>query len=334
VLVTNDNKTCNLAEYLGAELYERERQKDWVENPGLFQLHRFTFDYVFDTESSQQEVYEQTAKPAVFSILEGYNSTIFAYGQTGTGKTYTMEGFTYNNTDPQRGIIPRSIEEIFNYIEMYSSSDTKFMVRASYLQIYNESISDLLKPEKISLQIREDKKKGVFVESLSEWAVRSPSDIYTLLQRGASVRATACTKMNDVSSRSHAVFVITVEQMTIHDNNGEQSTQIKVGKLNLVDLAGSERIRVTGATGKQLEESKKINKSLSALGNVIYALTDNKGRSHIPYRDSKLTRLLEDSLGGNCKTTMMAMISPAHDSFNESVSIINIVINSTFCKKS
>jgi kinesin family protein 3/17 len=234
-----------------------------------------------------------------------------------------MEGFTYNNTDPQRGIIPRSIEEIFNYIEMYSSSDTKFMVRASYLQIYNESISDLLKPEKISLQIREDKKKGVFVESLSEWAVRSPSDIYTLLQRGASVRATACTKMNDVSSRSHAVFVITVEQMTIHDNNGEQSTQIKVGKLNLVDLAGSERIRVTGATGKQLEESKKINKSLSALGNVIYALTDNKGRSHIPYRDSKLTRLLEDSLGGNCKTTMMAMISPAHDSFNESVYIIN-----------
>jgi kinesin family protein 3/17 len=223
--------------------------------------------------------------------LEGYNSTIFAYGQTGTGKTYTMEGFTYNNTDPQRGIIPRSIEEIFNYIEMYSSSDTKFMVRASYLQIYNESISDLLKPEKISLQIREDKKKGVFVESLSEWAVRSPSDIYTLLQRGASVRATACTKMNDVSSRSHAVFVITVEQMTIIDNHGEQTTQIKVGKLNLVDLAGSERIRVTGATGKQLEESKKINKSLSALGNVIYALTDNKGRSHIPYRDSKVINI-------------------------------------------
>ena len=274
---------------MGAELYERERQRDWVDNPNLFQLHRFTFDYVFDSESSQTEVYEQTAKPAVFSILEGYNSTIFAYGQTGTGKTYTMEGFTYNSSDLGRGIIPRSIEEIFNYIEMYSSSDTKFMVRASYLQIYNESISDLLKPDKISLQIREDKKRGVFVESLSEWAVRSPSDIYTLLQRGAGVRATACTKMNDVSSRSHAVFVITVEQMTIVDGqNGEQMTQIKVGKLNLVDLAGSERIRVTGATGKQLEESKKINKSLSALGNVIYALTDNKGRSHIPYRDSKV----------------------------------------------
>lgn len=324
VLVTNDNKSCNLVEYLGAELSERERQREWVENPNLFQLHRFTFDYVFDMDSQQQEVYEQTAKPAVISILEGYNSTIFAYGQTGTGKTYTMEGFAYNSSDSLRGIIPRCIEEIFNYIESLSSSDTKFMVRASYLQIYNEAISDLLKPEKSNLQIREDRKKGVFVEGLSEWAVRSPSDIYTLLQRGALCRATASTKMNDVSSRSHAVFVITVEQMTIvDDGKGESMTQIKVGKLNLVDLAGSERIRVTGATGKQLEESKKINKSLSALGNVIYALTDSKGRTHIPYRDSKLTRLLEDSLGGNCKTTMMAMISPSHDSFNESLSTLH-----------
>jgi hypothetical protein len=289
--VTNDNKSCNLVEYLGAELSERERQREWVDNPNLFQLHRFTFDYVFDMDSNQQEVYDQTAKPAVISILEGYNSTIFAYGQTGTGKTFTMEGFTYSSSDTQRGIIPRSIDEIFNYIESLSNSDTKFMVRASYLQIYNESISDLLKPEKISLQIREDKKKGVFVEGLSEWAVRNPHDIYTLLQRGALSRATASTKMNDVSSRSHAVFVITVEQMTIiDDGKGEAVTQIKVGKLNLVDLAGSERIRVTGATGKQLEESKKINKSLSALGNVIYALTDNKGRTHIPYRDSKVNK--------------------------------------------
>jgi len=274
---------------LGAELSEHERQREWVENPNLFQLHRFTFDYAFDMSSSQSEVYETTAKPAVMSILEGYNSTIFAYGQTGTGKTFTMEGFTYNSSDMQRGIIPRSIEEIFNYIELFSSSDTKFMVRASYLQIYNEAISDLLKPEKTSLQVREDKKKGVFVEGLSEWAVRSPADIYTLLQRGASCRATAATKMNDVSSRSHAVFMIVVEQLTIVEGaNKEALTQIKVGKLNLVDLAGSERIRVTGATGKQLEESKKINKSLSALGNVIYALTDSKGRSHIPYRDSKV----------------------------------------------
>jgi kinesin family protein 3/17 len=152
------------------------------------------------------------------------------------------------------------------------------MVRASYLQIYNENISDLLKNDRTSLQIREDKKRGVFVEGLSEWAVRTPLEIYSLMQRGAAVRATAATKMNDVSSRSHAVFIIIVEQMLIANTNPQYNNddpkQIKVGKLNLVDLAGSERVRVTGATGKRLEECKKINQSLSALGNVIAALTD------------------------------------------------------------
>lgn len=325
VLISNENKSCNLVEYLGAELIEKERQREWIENPNLFQLHRFSFDYVFDMDSSQHEVYEVTAKPAILSVLEGYNSTVFAYGQTGTGKTFTMEGFTYSSSDSNRGIIQRSIEEIFRYIEQYSNSNTKFMVRAGYIQIYNETISDLLKNEKSNLQIREDKKKGVYVEGQSEWAVRTPGDIYALLKRGAASRATSFTMMNDVSSRSHAVFRITVEQMTITDkgSGSNQVSQIKIGKLNLVDLAGSERIRVTGAKGKQLEESKNINKSLSALGNVIYALTDSKGRSHIPYRDSKLTRLLEDSLGGNCKTTMMAMISPAHESFNESLSTLH-----------
>ena len=136
------------------------------------------------------------------------------------------------------------------------------------------------------------------------------------------VRATAATKMNDVSSRSHAVFIMIVEQMNMVNDGSDMHKQIKVGKLNLVDLAGSERVRVTGATGKRLEECKKINQSLSALGNVIAALTDMKARNHIPYRDSKLTRLLEDSLGGNCKTTMMAMVSPAFDSFNESLSTL------------
>ncbi len=200
------------------------------------------------------------------------------------------------------------------------------MVRASYLQIYNEVISDLLKVERTSLQIREDKKKGVFVEGLSEWVVRSPNEIYSLMQKGALSRATATTKMNDLSSRSHAVFVIIVEQMTAEDGHSveddESAKHLKMGKLNLVDLAGSERVRVTGATGKRLEESKKINQSLSCLGNVIAALTDAKSRTHIPYRDSKLTRLLEDSLGGNCKTTMIAMISPAYDSFGESLSTL------------
>lgn len=163
------------------------------------------------------------------------------------------------------------------------------------------------------------------MEGLSEWAVRSPNEIYSLMQKGALSRATATTKMNDLSSRSHAVFVIVVEQMNTFDEDPyseDGPRQIIMGKLNLVDLAGSERVRVTGATGKRLEESKKINQSLSCLGNVIAALTDLKSRSHIPYRDSKLTRLLEDSLGGNCKTTMMAMISPSHDAFGESLSTL------------
>lgn len=155
------------------------------------------------------------------------------------------------------------------------------------------------------------------MEGLSEWAVRSPGEIYSLMQKGAMSRHTASTNMNDVSSRSHAVFLITVEQMKVDRNK-----QIKVGKLNMVDLAGSESVRVTGATGKRLEESKNINKSLSCLGNVIAALTDPKNRTHIPYRDSKLTRLLKDSLGGNCKTTMMVMISPAPEAFSESLSTL------------
>ena len=323
-LANKENNSCSLVEYIGAELDEVGRQKEWISNPQMFQIHRFTFDEVFDIESSQEEVYSILAKPAVNSVLEGYNSTIFAYGQTGTGKTFTMEGFTYNQYDESRGIIPRTIEDIFTYIESNSNKDTKFIIRAAYLQIYNEMISDLLKPNNPNknLNIREDKKKGLYVEHLSEWAVRSPSDIYSLLERGAGCREVSNTNMNDVSSRSHGVFMIIVEQL-ISDSelNGRQIT--KIGKLNLVDLAGSERTRITGAKGKQLEESKKINKSLSALGNVINALTDSKERKHIPYRDSKLTRLLENSLGGNCKTTMIATISPAQCSFNESLSTLN-----------
>jgi len=197
------------------------------------------------------------------------------------------------------------------------------MVRASYLQIYNELISDLLRTDRQNLLIREDKKRGVFVEGLSEWAVRTPNEIFQLLKKGASSRTKAQTKMNDLSSRSHAVFIIIVEQMSPVDPtkfiNEDCPKQIKVGKLNLVDLAGSERVRVTGAIGKRLEECKSINKSLSALGNVIMALT-SVVVGHIPYRNSKLTRLLEDSLGGNCITTMMVMISPALDAYGESLS--------------
>lgn len=210
----------------------------------------------------------------------------------------------------------------------------------------------MLKPERNNLAIREDKKRGVYVDGLSEWVVRSPAEIYGLMERGAQVRATGETKMNEVSSRSHAVFIVIAEQsetVYVDDNGVEMSPEefqkfmhgrgvrreqemnrledhvrqtFKVGKLNLVDLAGSERVQRSGATGQRFEESKQINKSLTMLGYVISALTEAKDRQHVPYRNSKLTRMLEDSLGGNCKTTMMAMISPAFEAMLETISTL------------
>ena len=321
-------------------------------NPGPYSTHTFAFDYVYDQNAGQKKVYDNTARTVVESSLQGYNATIFAYGQTGTGKTFTMEGFNSHGSVEARGIIPRAIEQIFSHISKNASPRMRFLVRASYLQIYNEQISDLLKPERSNLVIREDKKRGVFVDGISEWVVRSPAEIYGLMERGGAVRATGETKMNEYSSRSHSVFIVIAEQsetVYVDDHGTEMSPEefqkfmhgrgvrreqemvkledhvkqsFKVGKLNLVDLAGSERVRLSGATGQRLEESKQINKSLSALGNVISALTDTKGRQHIPYRDSKLTRMLEDSLGGNCKTTMMAMISPALESMVETLSTL------------
>ena len=316
--VSEDKSTISLIEYLGFEFEEALKQKELIDCPNHFLPHPYTFDHIFDMDSSQEEVYQIAAVPAVESLVGGYNSTIFAYGQTGTGKTYTMEGFIYDYMSPKKGLIPRAIEDIFKYIENNLNSDTTFIIRVTYLQIYNESIDDLLKSEKKHLSIRESHKKGLYVEGLSEWAVRSPNDIYALLERGAQCRTKAYTNMNDVSSRSHAVFTIILEQMKIC--NGKK--RFKTGKLNMVDLAGSERVKISGATGKQLDESRRINKSLSALGNVINALTDPKTK-HIPYRDSKLTRLLQNSLGGNCKTSMIAMISPYDGSYNESISTLN-----------
>jgi len=208
----SEGKTLTLIEYIGQTSKKEEGEQS--EKHNLFQYHKFQFDTAFDMDSTQPEVYEKTAKPAIESILEGYNSTIFAYGQTGTGKTFTMEGYSKNHQDEGRGIIPRSMEEIFNYIEKINTN-TKFMVRASYLQIYNENINDLLKSEQVNLNIREDNKKGVYVDGLSEWSVQKPADIYNLLKKGSTNRIISYTKMNDASSRSHAVFLVTVEQVRI-----------------------------------------------------------------------------------------------------------------------
>lgn len=349
VAVDDKEQIITVSENLNAVL---DSDGNLLANPGPYATHTFAFDYVYDQNAGQKKVYDNTAKTVVDSSLQGYNATIFAYGQTGTGKTFTMEGFNSHGSVEARGIIPRAIEQIFSHISKNASPRMRFLVRASYLQIYNEQISDLLKPERSNLVIREDKKRGVFVDGISEWVVRSPAEIYGLMERGGAVRATGETKMNEYSSRSHSVFIVIAEQsetVYVDDHGAEMSPEefqkfmhgrgvrreqemvkledhvrqsFKVGKLNLVDLAGSERVRLSGATGQRLEESKQINKSLSALGNVISALTDTKGRQHIPYRDSKLTRMLEDSLGGNCKTTMMAMISPALESMVETLSTL------------
>lgn len=291
--------------------------------------HAFTFDRVYNQDTSQPEVYINTARASVMSALQGYNATILAYGPTGTGKTYTMEGNHWTD-DHCGGIIPRSMDDIFHTISQWKTPQSVFQVRASYLQIYNEIISDLLKPDRSHLVIREDKRKGVFVEGLSEWLCRSSEEVQTLMEHGSAARATAQTGANDASSRSHAVFMITVEhsetlvstEPVAAPSPGSGGHRVQTGRLNLVDLAGSERPRITGATGQRLEETKKINQSLSALGNVISALTERRPRTHVPYRDSKLTRLLEDSLGGNCRTTMMAMVSPAAEAFGESLSTL------------
>ena len=201
-VLVRDERTITISENLAA--------LDDAGGAMAYSTHTLNFDYVYDESSTQRIVYETTAKAVVDSSLKGYNATIFAYGQTGTGKTYTMEGF---NSADERGIIPRSIEQIFRHIQTSVSPRMRFLVRASYLQIYNEVISDLLKPQRTNLLIREDKKRGVFVEGLSEWVVRSPAEIYGLMERGGAMRATGSTKMNELSSRSHAVFIIIAEQV-------------------------------------------------------------------------------------------------------------------------
>lgn len=304
--------------------------------------HAFTFDRVYNQDSSQLEVYEGAARASVSSILQGYNATIMAYGPTGTGKTYSMEGARgcVGSASDARGIIPRSMENIFQHIQESKNMASRFVVHASYLQIYNEVISDLLKPDRVNLMIREDRRRGIFIEGISEWLCRSQDEVRALMEHGTFARATAQTGANDASSRSHAVFTVTVQrsepsssatlggvvsrvsEMSVGGESSRGWQPVRTGKLNLVDLAGSERPRLTGATGQRLEETKKINQSLSALGNVISALTERRPRQHIPYRDSKLTRILEDSLGGNCLTTMVAMVSPASESFSESLSTL------------
>lgn len=277
---------------------------------------QFTFDAAYDQESKQKDLYEETFAPLVNSVLQGFNGTIFAYGQTGAGKTFTMEGV---KNDPElEGVIPRSFRHIFDTIAN-APEDERYLVRASYLEIYQEEIRDLLsKDQSKRLELRERPDCGVYVKDLSPFVCKSRTEIEHVMSVGNANRTVGATNMNEHSSRSHAIFLVTVERSR-PDEEGE--SHICVGRLNLVDLAGSERQAKTGATGDRLKEATKINLSLSALGNVISALVDGKS-SHIPYRDSKLTRLLQDSLGGNAKTIMVANIGPSKFNYDETLTTL------------
>ena len=297
----------------------------------------FTFDNCYGLDSTQVQVYRDIGLPMVEQSIEGFNGTIFAYGQTGSGKTHTMMGY-----DSSPGIIPQMNSDLFRKVsEKLASLDstnegtsikssgaceTKFMITVSFLEIYNEIIKDLLNPkEGNALKIRENKELGIYVEGLCELIVREPSDIMRLLEQGNTVRKVAATNMNEQSSRSHSCFTIRVEQKTVTElEGGVTRQQLLKSKLNLVDLAGSERASKTGASGATLKEGSNINMSLMALGNVINALAEGtKGKKrHIPYRDSQLTRLLQESLGGNAATIMIAAISPADYNFDETLSTL------------
>ncbi|KAK7378809.1 hypothetical protein VNO80_04257 [Phaseolus coccineus] len=293
----------------------------------------FTFDKVFGPSARQKDLYEQAVTPIVNEVLEGFNCTIFAYGQTGTGKTYTMEGECKRaksgpngELPPEAGVIPRSVKQIFDTLE---GQNAEYSVKVTFLELYNEEITDLLAPEEISkvsleekqkkqLPLMEDGKGGVLVRGLEEEIVTSASEIFTLLERGSSKRRTAETLLNKQSSRSHSLFSITIH---IKESTPEGEELIKCGKLNLVDLAGSENISRSGAREGRAREAGEINKSLLTLGRVINALVEHLG--HIPYRDSKLTRLLRDSLGGRTKTCIIATVSPAVHCLEETLSTLD-----------
>ncbi|EDO49990.1 predicted protein [Nematostella vectensis] len=270
----------------------------------------FTFDYVFQPDASQVEVYESCIEPLVKSCLEGYNATVFAYGQTGSGKTYTIGGLdTGGLMDDQYGIIPRAVKQIFQAFE--SKQKIVFEVHVSYIEIYLEELRDLLDLDTSSkdIHIREDDKGNT---GAMEQPVQSLDEVMSCLDTGSAARHTGATNMNEQSSRSHAIFTMYIDYM-----------DYKYSKFHFVDLAGSERVDRTGNVGDRFKESVQINTGLLALGNVISALADARKKIlHVPYRESKVTRLLKDSLGGNARTTMITCLSPAAADFAENLNTL------------
>ncbi|TKY48715.1 Phragmoplast orienting kinesin 2 [Spatholobus suberectus] len=298
---------------------------------------RFTFDLVADENVSQEKLFKVAGLPMVENCMGGYNSCMFAYGQTGSGKTHTMLGDIEGGTRRHSvncGMTPRIFEHLFSRIqkekEARRDEKLKFTCKCSFLEIYNEQILDLLDPSSNNLQIREDNKKGVYVENLKEIEVTNAREVIQLLIQGAANRKVAATNMNRASSRSHSVFTCIIESQW----ESQGVTHFRYARLNLVDLAGSERQKSSGAEGERLKEATNINKSLSTLGLVIMNLVSiSNGKSlHVPYRDSKLTFLLQDSLGGNSKTIIIANTSPSICCSLETLSTLKFAQRAKFIK--
>ncbi|XP_072376972.1 kinesin-like protein KIF11 [Diabrotica undecimpunctata] len=282
---------------------------------------KYSFDRVFKSTATQIELYLHVIAPLIQDVVEGYNCTVFAYGQTGTGKTYTMTGEKCNlvgnwREDVHAGVIPRAAFHIFHELDKLSNVDVN--VKVSYIELYNEEIRDLLSDNENILQMYSDNKGSVTIHGLTEISVHNGEGICKYLQRGIVKRQIAPTLMNHQSSRSHTVFTISINtrETTICGDD-----ILKAGKINLVDLAGSENIAKSGCKEIRAVELANINKSLLTLGRVIHALAD-KSNKHVPYRDSKLTRILQDSLGGHTKTAIIATVSPALNSHEETSSTL------------
>ncbi|XP_047464308.1 kinesin-like protein KIF19 isoform X2 [Mugil cephalus] len=269
----------------------------------------YMFDVAFDFSASQEEVYRATTKGLIEGLISGYNATVFAYGPTGCGKTYTMLG-----TDKEPGIYVRTLNDLFRAIEE-TSDDMLYSVSMSYLEIYNEMIRDLLNPSSGFLDLREDSKGVIQVAGITEVSTINAQEIMELLMKGNKQRTQEPTAANQTSSRSHAVLQVAVKQQS---RCRDVLQEVRFARLFMIDLAGSERAAQTQNRGQRLKEGAHINRSLLALGNCINALSDKNGNKYVNYRDSKLTRLLKDSLGGNSRTVMIAHISPASVAFEES----------------
>lgn len=284
----------------------------------------FYLDHIFPMDTNQSYVYKTAAKPIVDQLFKGINGTVLAYGQTSSGKTFTMEGIIGDNE--KMGVIPRMVHDVFETISN-AEEHIEFQLKVSICEVYMERIRDLLDTSgtKSNLRIHEDKIHGIYVKDLSEYFVTSPEEVFELMALGHKHRAVASTNMNSYSSRSHLIFMLQLQQKNVFDSS------IKVGKLFLVDLAGSEKISKTGAEGLTLDEAKTINKSLSCLGNVINALTDNS-KNFVPYRDSKLTRILQNSLGGNSLTALIVTCSPSVVNESETIGTLRFGIRAKMVK--